>query len=83
MTKSLQGQPSIFDQSFVWNKSLKYVQYTQDELDNIKHEGHGSGRKLYVVRCHAYCSYLPILQAYALGSLKLRRSLSHFSNSRH
>lgn len=47
MTKSLQGQPSIFDQSFVWNKSLKYVQYTQGELDNIKHEGHGSGRKLY------------------------------------
>ena len=25
MTKSLQGQPSIFDQSFVSNKSLKYV----------------------------------------------------------
>lgn len=49
MTKSLQGQPSIFDQSFVSNKSLNYVQYTQakGELDNIKREDHGSGRKLH------------------------------------
>ena len=38
MTKSQQGQPGVFDQSFVSNKSLKYVQYTQDELDNIKYE---------------------------------------------
>lgn len=55
MTKSLQGQPSIFDQSFVSNKSLKHVQYTQakGELDNIKREDHGSGRKLHAWLCAA------------------------------
>lgn len=47
MTKSLRGQSSFFDQSFVSNKSLKYVQYTQGEIDNIKYEDHGSGRKLH------------------------------------
>ena len=83
MTKSLQGQPSIFDQSFVSNKSLKYVQYTQRELDNIKHEGHGSGRKLYDCALPCILQLSCYLTGLCTGSLKLQRSLSRFSNNRH
>jgi len=69
MTKSLQGQPSIFDQSFVSNKSLKYVQNTQGEIDNIKHEGHGSGRKLH--GCALPCHTAVIFLSYRLMHLGL------------